>query len=118
MMGSQLWLTVFAACWFLPAAWAASFTVNSTADAVDAKPGDGICATATGTCTLRAAIQEANALTGADTVIVPAGTYILTIPGRGETAAVAGDLDITDDLALAGAGTSPDPLLQLSHRTA
>jgi CSLREA domain-containing protein len=85
---------------------AATFTVNSTADAVDARPGDGICATATGACTLRAAIQETNALPGADTVIVPAGTYILTIPGRGETASATGDLDITDNLTVAGAGAA------------
>ena len=44
-----------------PDSWGATFTVNSTADAVDATLGDGICATATGICTLRAAVQEANA---------------------------------------------------------
>lgn len=43
----------------LPAA-AATFTVNSTADAVDANPGNGICAASGGACTLRAAIMEAN----------------------------------------------------------
>lgn len=59
-------------------AHAATFTVNSTADAVDAALGDGVCATAGGQCTLRAAIQEANALAGADTITLPAGTYILT----------------------------------------
>ena len=47
------------------------FTVDSLQDtlsSVDATPGDGNCATAGGDCTLRAAIQEANALTGTDTV--------------------------------------------------
>src|SRR6266403_1666587 len=83
----------------------ATFTVNDdTADAVDAAPGDGRCATAGGTCTLRAAIQEANAHTGADTIMVPAGTYLLMIPGRGEDAAAMGDLDITDDVTITGAG--------------
>src|SRR5213594_2586334 len=86
-----------------PAA-AAMFTVNDTADAVDAAPGDGTCATAGARCTLRAAIQEANAHTGADTIMVPAGTYLLTIPGRGEDAAATGDLDITDDVTITGAG--------------
>lgn len=37
------------------------FTVNSTADAVDTNPGDGICADSENRCTLRAAVQEANA---------------------------------------------------------
>ena len=39
---------------------AASFTVDSEIDAVDANIGDGICATGGGVCTLRAAIQESN----------------------------------------------------------
>ena len=34
----------------------ASFTVDTTADAVDANPGDGVCATEGGACSLRAAI--------------------------------------------------------------
>ncbi len=42
--------------------------VNSTGDADDALPGNGVCATSTGTCTLRAAIDEANARSGADTI--------------------------------------------------
>ncbi len=42
----------------------ATFTVNSTDDFPDLQV-NGICATAFGTCTLRAAIQEVNALGGA-----------------------------------------------------
>src|SRR2546425_8661400 len=93
--------------WFIiavtPAA-AVTFTVNDTADGVDAAPGDGRCATAAGTCTLRAAIQETNAEPGADTIMVQAGTYLLTIPGRGEDAAATGDLDIAEALTIIGAG--------------
>ena len=37
-------------------------TVNHPGDEPDANPGDGICATADGYCTLRAAVMEANAL--------------------------------------------------------
>ncbi|HEX9002702.1 MAG TPA: putative Ig domain-containing protein, partial [Blastocatellia bacterium] len=42
-----------------------SFTVNDLGDAGDATPGNNVCETATGNgvCTLRAALQEANALT-------------------------------------------------------
>jgi len=47
----------------------ATFTVNSSGDQSDVTPGDGICATPGGTCTLRAAIQEANALPGSDTIL-------------------------------------------------
>jgi CSLREA domain-containing protein len=39
-----------------------TFTVNSNADTNDASPGDGLCLSAGGSCTLRAAIQEANAI--------------------------------------------------------
>jgi CSLREA domain-containing protein len=39
-----------------------TLTVNNTGDGSDATPGDGLCETASpGVCTLRAAIQEANA---------------------------------------------------------
>ena len=47
---------------------AATFTVDSTTDAVDASPGNGVCATSGAVCTLRAAIQESNALAGADSL--------------------------------------------------
>ena len=86
------------------AAEAATIIVNTTADAVDANPGDGVCDDGTGNCTLRAAIMEANALAGADTITVPAGTYTLAIAGTDEDAGATGDLDITDDLTIVGAG--------------
>lgn len=60
------------------AAGAAQFTVNSTLDAGDATAADNVCVAgppAAGACTLRAAIQQANASFGAHTIIVPAGTY-------------------------------------------
>lgn len=89
-----------------------AFQVNSTADAVDANPGDGVCATAPGpdgaVCTLRAAIQEANALAGPDRIILPAGTYAITIPPAtlGIEGIETGDLNITDALTITGAGAA------------
>ncbi len=83
---------------------AVPFTVNSPADAIDAHPGDGICATPAGTCTLRAALQEANALEGLALIAIPAGTYSLAITGSDEDMAVSGDLDIVDHVALQGDG--------------
>lgn len=59
---------MFFACLLAVTVNAANFTVNSNAHTPDANPGDGICADAGGLCTLRAAIQEANALAGADTI--------------------------------------------------
>lgn len=52
-----------------------TFTVNSTSDAGDSNVGDGNCASSAG-CTLRAAIQEANAHYGPDTIR-------FNIPGSG-----------------------------------
>jgi len=50
-------------------------TVNSTDDAADAQPGDGICATAAEQCTLRAAIDEANVYSTHDVI-----TFDLPLP--------------------------------------
>src|SRR5262245_24359270 len=63
---------------------AATFTVNSTLDTPDANPGNGICNDGVGNCTLRAAIMEANAFLGADTInfdIAPAGPKTLGFGG-------------------------------------
>jgi CSLREA domain-containing protein len=91
----------FAAC-----AGATTFFVNSITDAVDAALGNGVCATATGECTLRAAVQEANALAGADTINVPAGNYFLILQGPNENAASTGDLDLKGELTINGTGAS------------
>src|SRR5437868_3165694 len=54
---------------------AATFTVNTTDDLSDTDPGDGVCVTSDGTCSLRAAIQESNALSGNDGNVV-SGSYV------------------------------------------
>lgn len=54
----------------------ATFAINSILDSPDVLPGDGICSDSSGNCTLRAAIMEANALGGTDTInfdISPSG---------------------------------------------
>ncbi|MGW1956979.1 choice-of-anchor Q domain-containing protein [Streptomyces sp. NPDC001920] len=55
------------------------FTVDTTADAVDADPSDGLCRTASGGCSLRAAVMAANSRPGS-TITLPPGRYRLTIP--------------------------------------
>jgi CSLREA domain-containing protein len=87
-------------------AGAAVFPVDSMLDAVDAAPGNGICATGSGDCTLRAAVQEANALAGADSVTLPAGTVLLALAGSGEDSAATGDLDVTETLTIEGQGAA------------
>ena len=85
-------------------AQALELTVTSTTDGVDARPGDGVCATSTGTCTLRAAIQETNAREGPDTIVLQPVTYRLTIEGVDEDDGATGDLDVTDALTIKGMG--------------
>src|SRR2546421_4403906 len=71
---------------FAPKAAAAStFTINSTGDGPDSNAADGACDDGTGHCTLRAAIQQANATPGTDTINfqIPA-----TDPGRNATTGV------------------------------
>lgn len=85
---------------------AATFHVDVGNDSVDAAPGDGTCADTDGHCSLRAAVQEANALAGTDTILLDAGIYALTFAGSGEDAAASGDLDIDGDLVLQGGGAT------------
>ncbi|MGA7982208.1 MAG: choice-of-anchor Q domain-containing protein [Chromatiaceae bacterium] len=81
---------------------AATFSVSSTADAWDVNPGDGVCDDGTGRCPLRAAILEANALAGHDTLALNGVTHYLspTYAGAGEDHSAFGDLDIRDDLTI------------------
>lgn len=95
-----------AVMWTAPAV-ALQMHVDSNADRVDALPGDGICATATPVkCTLRAAIQEANAWPGFDRIEAPPDSYRLSLGGAGEDGAASGDLDIHEALALVRVGAA------------
>ena len=85
-------------------AQAATFTVNTTDDTVDANPGDGIAADTSGYCSLRAAIMEANVLAGMDTIVLPEGVFALTIEGIQEDKCLSGDLDIESSIVIQGAG--------------
>ena len=63
---------------------ALTITVNRPFDMPDVNPGDGVCeyAPGKGICTLRAAVQEANASPGAYTIRLQARTtYLLTPVG-------------------------------------
>lgn len=75
---------------------AAVFTPTTTADTLD-----GACDFQ---CSLREAIVAANASPGPDVVVLEPGIYGLTRAGAGEDQAASGDLDVSDDLVLLGAG--------------
>jgi CSLREA domain-containing protein len=55
-------------------------------------------------CSLREALVAANGSAGGDVIVLGAGTYALTISGRGEEEGLAGDLDVRGDLTILGAG--------------
>ena len=103
-----LFVAVAASAALAGTAWAETITVNSFDDRPDADPFDGVCdadLTIPGLqCSLRAAVQHANATPGADTIVLPAGTFRLKLKGGGEAVAATGDLDLTDDVTVAGAG--------------
>jgi CSLREA domain-containing protein len=77
----------------------ATFTVNNDGDTKDAAPGNGTCADANGDCTLRAAIEEANAKSGADTIVFDL-TYPATI--QLDSAPTPASLEITETVTITG----------------
>ncbi len=66
--------------------------------------GNEVVRTSGNKVTLRAAIQETNALAGDDAIELGVGTYVLTTGGVQEDFAVSGDLDIRDNLTIRGKG--------------
>jgi CSLREA domain-containing protein len=89
---------VCAALFYAPHASAATtFTVTRTDD----PPPNG-CLPAD--CSLREAVIAANAGSGGDTIVLPAGHFRLGIAGLGEDAAAKGDLDLTKGVTITGAG--------------
>lgn len=87
------------------------FTVTATTDAADANPGDGVCeaTSGVGNCTLRAAVEEGNAL-GRAQVVLAATTYPLasnlTVTGN---LSVSGQDRVTEITAADPAYFGPDP---------
>lgn len=84
------------------AANAATFNVTTQNDTLDVNPGDGVCADAGAACSLRAAIGEANALAGPDTIVLPLGIYTQTLVAPNEDANLGGDWDITSTITING----------------
>jgi len=83
------------------------FQVDSLIDQTDLNVNDSFCLSAGNHCTLRAAIQQANALPGKDTIVVPAGLYLLNVDTSVsaiiDNEALSGDLDITESVEIIGA---------------
>ncbi|MFN7726614.1 MAG: beta strand repeat-containing protein [Rubrivivax sp.] len=101
--------------------------VNSTTDAADSNPGDGLCNTAGGVCTLRAALQELNAWTS----LPQTPTVAFDLPGcsaAGQAACsiapstalptVARALAIDGSSQPGWSGSTGQPLVELNGATA
>jgi hypothetical protein len=104
---------LLAACYWLGVCFSSSasgqivFQVDSLLDEVDVNSSDGICRTAANTCTLRAAVMQANAASGAGaTILLSSATYPLIIPASGANGPENGDLN----LVTPGGG---DPLISI-----
>ena len=78
VLASSLIASLAAVVPFQPAAAAGPFTVNTTADTHDANTGDGVCSDGSA-CSLRAALEQANASGGSTTINLPPGTYNLSL---------------------------------------
>lgn len=90
------------------------YQVNTTADLIDDNPDDGVCHTSANTCSLRAAIMQANHLTTAapTSIFLPAGFYAITRPINGVNGEDNGDFNLTQPntvnqfIAIFGAGAT------------
>ena len=82
--------------------WTVTNSVNVLTDSLDAVVGDGDAKDSNGKRSLRAAVMESNATAGDDLIQLAAGTYTLTLGGRGEDDAAGGDLDITGNVVIRG----------------
>lgn len=76
---------------------AKSYTVTQTTDSNFPNPDPTILS-------LRLALASANSHDGLDLIVIPEGTYTLTIPGSGDDTNITGDLDILDSVIIQGAG--------------
>ncbi len=87
------------------------FTIDSTADTDDANPGDGQCNDGLGNCTLRAALSESNAHTGAEQIEFSIGTGLQTISPATPLPGVNSDISLD---ATTQPGYSGSPVISLN----
>ena len=75
-----------------------TFSVDAVSDLPDDNAGNGVCHTSAGTCSLRAAVMEANrssVVAAQIRILLPAGTYRLTRAPAGFNGDDNGDLNLT-----------------------
>jgi CSLREA domain-containing protein len=93
----HLFLSLIFIIGFSSFSFATTFVVNNNGDTNDADTSDNLCVDASGNCSLRAAIQQANASAGDDTI-----TFAFAIPEIINL--TIGELFINSNLTITGTG--------------
>jgi CSLREA domain-containing protein len=70
------------------------------------KSGDSLDGACDADCSLREAVARANLDGTEDTIVLPAGSFSLTLAAASEDANASGDIDVTQDLVIRGAGAA------------
>lgn len=84
------------------------FVVDALDDRLDVDPADDLCRTTVGSCTLRAAIQQANAIPGLNEIVLGPGLHGLSIApvaNSSDANGNHGDLDVIPPAVIRGSGT-------------
>lgn len=94
-----------------------TYIVNTVGDEADLSPGDGVCMTALGTCSLRAALEEASTTTDPDTIVfeIPGEGGKVIEPTRALPPTVA---VVIDGLSQGGDNYRGTPLIEIDGRSA
>lgn len=117
------WMTAAVLSFFSLQAAAASFVVNTSSDDADIDVGDGVCATALGSCSLRAALEEALFIQQ-QSQSAPTVEIDFAIPGEGiQTIALGSGLPSMANVYIrgrsqGGEGYAGPPLIELDGRNA
>ena len=88
-----------------------TFVVTTTSDVADANPGDGVCDTGAGECSLRAAIEEANLESGSNAInfdILGVGPHSINIANPLPTLADTSGGTLIDGYSQPGASVNSD----------
>lgn len=88
-------LVLLLASYGVAASAVTTFSVNDTADLVDDNLADGICHTAQSTCSLRAAIMQANHTADESKIVLASGVFGPSIPAAGDDGEDTGDFNVT-----------------------
>ena len=87
-----------------------AIVVTTPLDLPDVAIGDGFAVAANGETSMRAAVQEANALHGSDTIILPSGLLALfddlSTDATANSVTPSFSLEVTDDLTIIGTGSA------------